>query len=204
MQANQVLTKLGITRVTLSHYVKQGKIKVTKLENGRYNYSAKSVNQLYMVKNSTCMTYIHGQEECLKSNPYKQYVKNIKQPFMYDSKLSNDAKLFMFYVFENIKDLRYTSPYSLQKILNVGYNKICKIITELKKYGYLQMKRTGWCKWIYNIFYVSLLQKTMYNYYKRSKSVIDSLLNKGWSSVIQEPEFPFRQHYYKSLSVIQT
>lgn len=43
MKAKEVLRLLGITRVTLSSYVKKGIIKVTKLPNGYYNYDDDTV-----------------------------------------------------------------------------------------------------------------------------------------------------------------
>jgi len=43
MKSKEALKLLGITRVTLSAYVKSGKIKVTKLPNGFYDYDSKSV-----------------------------------------------------------------------------------------------------------------------------------------------------------------
>lgn len=186
MQANQVLNKLGITRVTLSHYVKQGKIKVKKLSNGQYNYSSKSVEILYNIRNATCLTVVHGQQECLARNSNGRFVKHLEMPFMNDTKLSNTAKLLLYYVFTNPKEVKTISPYLLRKKLNVGYNKICNTIAELKKYGYLKMKRTGWSKWIYDIFYISILQKTIYNYYNKSKFAIDRLLTMGWSKLLDD------------------
>ena len=38
MKSKQVLQTLQISRVTLSAYVKNGKLKVTKLHNGYYDY----------------------------------------------------------------------------------------------------------------------------------------------------------------------
>lgn len=46
MKAKQVLNHLNITRVTLSHYVTSGKLKVTKLHNGQYDYDDKEVFNL--------------------------------------------------------------------------------------------------------------------------------------------------------------
>lgn len=43
MKANEVLDKLGISRVTLCKYVKSGVIKADKLRNGQYNYDEESV-----------------------------------------------------------------------------------------------------------------------------------------------------------------
>jgi len=46
MKAKEVLNLLGISRSTLSKYVKQGKIKATKLFSGRYEYDDDSVYAL--------------------------------------------------------------------------------------------------------------------------------------------------------------
>lgn len=48
MKAQEVLKLLGITRQTLTKYVKEGKINVTKLPNGRYNYEKESVYKYFM------------------------------------------------------------------------------------------------------------------------------------------------------------
>lgn len=47
MKSKDVLTKLQITRPTLSAYVKAGVIKVNSEVNGHYNYDENSVNNLY-------------------------------------------------------------------------------------------------------------------------------------------------------------
>lgn len=46
MKANKVLEKLEITRRTLNNYVKCGKIRVEKLENGFYEYDEGDVLSL--------------------------------------------------------------------------------------------------------------------------------------------------------------
>ena len=43
MKSKEALKLLGVSRVTLSTYVKNGKIKVTKLSNGYYDYDDKSI-----------------------------------------------------------------------------------------------------------------------------------------------------------------
>ena len=43
MRSKEVLKLLGVSRVTLTSYVKNGKIKVTKLAKGYYNYDDKSI-----------------------------------------------------------------------------------------------------------------------------------------------------------------
>ena len=43
MKSKEVLKLLGISRVTLTSYVKSGKLKATRLDNGYYDYDEKSV-----------------------------------------------------------------------------------------------------------------------------------------------------------------
>ena len=45
MKAKEVLNLLDISRPTLSHYVRNGWIKVEKAKNGRYWYDSKSINE---------------------------------------------------------------------------------------------------------------------------------------------------------------
>lgn len=46
MKSKEALTLLGVTRVTLSRYVKQGKIEVKLKENGQYDYVDDSIYKL--------------------------------------------------------------------------------------------------------------------------------------------------------------
>jgi putative resolvase len=46
MNSKQVLNHLRVTRATLTKYVKEGKVKVKKLHNGRYDYDSNSVFNL--------------------------------------------------------------------------------------------------------------------------------------------------------------
>jgi predicted site-specific integrase-resolvase len=46
MKANKVLEKLEISRKSLSNYVSQGKIRVTSLDNGFYDYNDSDVELL--------------------------------------------------------------------------------------------------------------------------------------------------------------
>lgn len=45
MKAKEALNKLGVTRITLSTLVKNGKIQAIKGDNGRYEYDDESINQ---------------------------------------------------------------------------------------------------------------------------------------------------------------
>ena len=50
MKSKDVLAKLGVTRPTLCKYVKDGVIKVTKKQNGQYDYDENSVYQFLGLK----------------------------------------------------------------------------------------------------------------------------------------------------------
>lgn len=60
MRADEVLQLLHVTRGTLSHYVRNGKLKVTKLHNGRYDYDETSVYRL-LNKNAARKTYLYAR-----------------------------------------------------------------------------------------------------------------------------------------------
>jgi|SRR3712207_309340 len=57
MKAKEVLDLLKVTRQTLNRYVKQNKIKVTKLHNGYYDYDKDDVYKLFYhnVQRKTCL-----------------------------------------------------------------------------------------------------------------------------------------------------
>lgn len=57
MKSNEVLRVLGVTRPTLTKYVKEGVIKVSVLPNGRYDYDEESVYKFLNkdVKRKTCI-----------------------------------------------------------------------------------------------------------------------------------------------------
>jgi len=58
MKAKEVLDKLGITRQTLTKYVKEGLIKIDSEINGRYLYNDESVNNL--LKNKKTIVNINS------------------------------------------------------------------------------------------------------------------------------------------------
>lgn len=60
MTSKEVLRLLGVTRQTLTKYVKQGVIKVTTLPNGRYNYDDESVYK-FLNKDIKRKTYIYAR-----------------------------------------------------------------------------------------------------------------------------------------------
>ena len=57
MKSSQVLRLLGVTRQTLTSYVKQGIIQVTKLDNGYYDYHEDSVMKFLKKDNRVNMIY---------------------------------------------------------------------------------------------------------------------------------------------------
>ena len=57
MKSKEVLQLLGISRVTLYKYVKNGTIKVTQLDNGYYDYDQKSVFKLIKKENRKNVLY---------------------------------------------------------------------------------------------------------------------------------------------------
>lgn len=77
MKAKEVLNLLQITRVTLSKYVKQGIIKVTKSEHTNYWYDDDSVMQLLgkMKKQEEKINVIYART----SNPPKKYAEEQAQ-----------------------------------------------------------------------------------------------------------------------------
>lgn len=50
MKSSEVLKRLGVTRVTLCSYVKQGVIQATKKQNGQYDYDEQSVYEFLGMK----------------------------------------------------------------------------------------------------------------------------------------------------------
>ena len=75
MKSKEVLKILGVTRTTLTKYVKEGTIKVTKMKNGYYNYDDDSVYAFIGLKkkkhNSRIISYARvstqNQKEQLKA-----------------------------------------------------------------------------------------------------------------------------------------
>lgn len=60
MKADEVLKILRISRSTLSHYVRDGKLEVSKLPNGRYDYDDDSVYRL-VNKDVVRRTYLYAR-----------------------------------------------------------------------------------------------------------------------------------------------
>jgi len=64
MKATDVLRLLRITRQTLSKYVRDGKIKVTKLKNGKYEYDRDSIYKLVYEKIDR-KTYLYARVDTI-------------------------------------------------------------------------------------------------------------------------------------------
>lgn len=72
MKAKIVLKILNISRVTLSNYVKQKKIKVIKLDNGYYEYDNNDVFLLKGIKNRKTIAYCRVSTKKQKKDLEKQ------------------------------------------------------------------------------------------------------------------------------------
>ncbi|MDD6082632.1 MAG: IS607 family transposase, partial [Oscillospiraceae bacterium] len=68
MNSAEVLRVLRITRQTLTKYVKNGTIKVSKLPNGRYEYDETSVYK-FLNKDVSRKTYIYARVSTSKQKP---------------------------------------------------------------------------------------------------------------------------------------
>lgn len=79
MKANEVLKLLGISRPTLTKYVKEGKISVVKLDNGRYDYDETSVYKI-INKGIERKTYIYARVSTSKQKPdLENQIEMLKQ-----------------------------------------------------------------------------------------------------------------------------
>ena len=67
MKCSDVLKTLKVTRQTLCHYVKEGKIKVNKLASGRYDYDKESVFK-FLNKENERRNVIYGRVSTSKQN----------------------------------------------------------------------------------------------------------------------------------------
>ena len=71
MKAKEVMKLLNISRATLFNYTKDGKIKVTKLDNGYYEYDEASVFKIIKKDSRTNVIYS-------RVSTYKQKTDNAK------------------------------------------------------------------------------------------------------------------------------
>lgn len=97
MKACEVLEKLGITRVTLCSYVKQGIIKVTRKQNGQYDYDEASVYQFLgqkfdnqkKVNISYSRVSTQAQKEQLKEQTLRIYNSCIQRNIELDEQIED-------------------------------------------------------------------------------------------------------------------
>ena len=72
MRAKKVLQIMGIARATLCRYVKEGKIRITVLPNGQYNYSDEDIEK-FLNKGIERKTVIYGR---VSTNKQKKDLEN--------------------------------------------------------------------------------------------------------------------------------
>lgn len=97
MKSHEVLEKLGITRVTLTKYVKEGTIKVTKMKNGRYDYDDDSVYEFLGLKHekkhkvnvSYSRISTQSQKEQLKDQTLRIYNSCISRNIQLDEQIED-------------------------------------------------------------------------------------------------------------------
>ena len=97
MKSKEVLKILGVTRTTLTKYVKEGTIKVTKMKNGYYNYDDDSVYAFIGLKkkkhNSKIISYARvstqNQKEQLKAQSNRIYEFCISKGIVLDEQIED-------------------------------------------------------------------------------------------------------------------
>ena len=97
MKSKEVLEKLGVTRVTLSTYVKNGLIKVTTKANGQYDYDEESVYKFlgkkYQKKNKVNVSYsrvsTQSQKDQLKEQTKRIYESCISKGIELDEQIED-------------------------------------------------------------------------------------------------------------------
>lgn len=97
MKSKEVLKILGVTRTTLTKYVKEGTIKVTKMKNGYYNYDDDSVYAFIGLKkkkhNSKIISYARvstqNQKEQLKAQSNRIYESCISKGIVLDEQIED-------------------------------------------------------------------------------------------------------------------
>ena len=75
MKSDRALRELGITRNRLKDYVKEGKIMVTKLDNGRYDYDDEDILKLSKSLR-TVACYLLGDRLNPKYDSVSEYISN--------------------------------------------------------------------------------------------------------------------------------
>lgn len=104
MKSKEVLKILGVTRTTLTKYVKEGTIKVTKMKNGYYNYDDDSVYAFIGLKkkkhNSKIISYARvstqNQKEQLKAQSNRIYESCISRGIVLDEQIEDIKSGMLF------------------------------------------------------------------------------------------------------------
>ena len=104
MKSKEVLKILGVTRTTLTKYVKEGTIKVTKMKNGYYNYDDDSVYAFIGLKkkkhNSKIISYARvstqNQKEQLKAQSNRIYEFCISKGIVLDEQIEDIKSGMLF------------------------------------------------------------------------------------------------------------
>ena len=109
MKSGDVLKALGITRPTLTKWVKEGKVGIEVKENGKYEYSEDDVNSIlnkgvqrstYIYVNTNRMVYLNSELQCIER--VEKYCENmgytkikILQDSTKEEKMSRDFEIMV-------------------------------------------------------------------------------------------------------------
>lgn len=86
MKASEVLRILKVSRVTLSNYVKTGRIKAIKKENGTYDYDDESIYRL--IGKHIRKDAVYGRVSTHKQK--KELVRQVNELEKYMKKINNE------------------------------------------------------------------------------------------------------------------
>lgn len=97
MKAKEVMQRLGITRVTLCCYLKDGRLRATKMANGRYDYDEDSVYEFlgrkHIKKNKVNVSYSRVstpyQKDQLKDQTLRIYNSCISRRIQLDEQIED-------------------------------------------------------------------------------------------------------------------
>ena len=116
MRAKKAMKLLGISRVTLYKYVKNGNIKATKLQNGYYDYDEESIMQFIGNNNRTNVIYARVST-CKQKKDLKNQIKEIKN-------------------YCSINDIKYSNIYcDISSGLDLNRNNFSLMLDEIMHYN---------------------------------------------------------------------
>ena len=96
MKSKEALRILECTRVTLSSYVKTGKIKATKMANGYYDYDDKSVYEFVNFKDRVNVVYARVSTQKQKNDLHHPFgVIRKAKCFSQRSLIAEEDKVFL-------------------------------------------------------------------------------------------------------------